>query len=426
MNISLSLISIYNHLITIHLKFLVLILTIICLSCTTTKRFTNEQNGTAETNPNLSNFIRVLLYENESSQHLNIQDEIILTDGIEDLARVKKGNKLILNLNNSEFSLSVNGITFYADSFIVLPALKNGILKIDGNRYRGQLKLFNSNNKIQIVNRISIEDYVKGVMTKEMPAGNGFENYQALKAFSICVRTYALSKLNENKGFFDLYQDTRDQVYDGVDGETDYTNQVVDETKGQIINYHSDLATIFYHSTCGGFTEDVYNVFGKKDISYLQSIEDGKEHYCKISPRYNWEEVYDEKSFLNSLLKSKVISTTDYSIDKVNIKSRLKSGRVNELEIFLIDRNNNIKQLFLYKNDIRYKLRSRDGKSILKSTLFDIKIDSTKNVIITGKGNGHGVGLCQWGAIGQSREKIDYKKILEHYFPGTRIEKIYD
>ena len=84
------------------------------------------------------------------------------------------------------------------------------------------------------------------------------------------------------------------------------------------------------------------------------------------------------------------------------------------------------KTIFLIGNQIRSIIRSSNDKSILKSTLFDITIDSKNNVVISGKGNGHGVGLCQWGAIGQSKKGIDFKEILNHYFPGTRLKSIYD
>jgi stage II sporulation protein D len=67
-----------------------------------------------------------------------------------------------------------------------------------------------------------------------------------------------------------------------------------------------------------------------------------------------------------------------------------------------------------------------DDKSILRSTFFNISVDNNKNIIIKGKGNGHGVGLCQWGAIGQSKIGIDFEEILNHYFPGTKVKSIYD
>ena len=77
-------------------------------------------------------------------------------------------------------------------------------------------------------------------------------------------------------------------------------------------------------------------------------------------------------------------------------------------------------------NGIRSIIRNSDGSSLLRSTLIEISIDSYKNVTIEGKGYGHGVGLCQWGAIGQSIIGINYKNILSHYFPGTKIKSIYD
>ena len=110
----------------------------------------------------------------------------------------------------------------------------------------------------------------------------------------------------------------------------------------------------------------------------------------------------------------------------MKIKSRFNSGRVNELDIIVNDGEEIQKTIFLVGNQIRSIIRSGDGKSILKSTLFNINIDKNKNIVITGKGNGHGVGLCQWGAIGQSKKGIDYEAILNHYFPGTTIKNLYD
>jgi len=314
---------------------------------------------------------------------------------------------------------------FVANIFYLMPYNETEIIKIDQKKYCGRIVISIIDSEIKVVNQIGLEDYVKGVMTKEMPIGKGTENYDALKAFSICIRTYAFNKINENKDFFDIYPDTRDQVYGGVDGETEYTNKIVDESKGQILFYENQSAIIFYHSTCGGRTEDVANVFSKKNISYLSGIEDGDEPYCKISPRYEWTEKYSEVTFIDRLYKAKLIESQNYKISDLKIKSRFNSGRVNDFEITLDDLEGNQKTILLRGNKIRGIIRSGDGKSILKSTLFDVNTNDG-NIIITGKGNGHGVGLCQWGAIGQSKKGIDYKEILNHYFPETIIKSIYD
>ncbi|MCU0342937.1 MAG: SpoIID/LytB domain-containing protein [Ignavibacterium sp.] len=355
-----------------------------------------------------------------------MNDELIIADDKRSLAKVASGNKLRFQKDSDEVSLTIGNKDFSADRFFLLSDDENEIIKIDGRQFRGRLVISNVDSEIKMVNQIGLEDYVKGVMTKEMPIGKGTENYDALKAFSICARTYAYNKINENKNFFDIYPDTRDQVYGGVEGETNFTNEIVDETAGQILVYENEPAIIFYHSTCGGFTEDVSNVFSKKNISYLSGIKDGDEPYCKISPRFEWTEEYSESTLIERLFNAKLIESKRYRISDINIKSRFNSGRVNELEITLKDNSGKENNILISGNRIRSIIRSADDKSILRSTFFNTDIDNNKNIIISGKGNGHGVGLCQWGAIGQSKKGIDFEEILNHYFPGTKVKSIYD
>lgn len=399
------------------------ILSLLLLSCSATKRFVNENNEGTITE---SNLIRVLLSEKSSEVQINIDSKISLSDENKLLAKINPGNKLFIKLNSDRLQLSISDKNFFADTFFLSGSREDPIIKIDGKQFRGKLKIFKSNSHIKVVNQIGLEDYVKGVMTKEMPIGNGNENYEALKAFSICVRTYALLKIFENKPIFDIYPDTRDQVYGGVDAETSLTNRIVDETKGQILSYNGSPAIIFYHSSCGGFTEDVKNVFSNNDLPYLKSVADGDEPFCSIAPNFNWKEEFSENVFVSRLFDAKLIPTKNFKLESVKVKSRFESGRVKELAINLIDDNKNEKTLTLLGNKIRNIIKTTNGKSILRSTFFDISIDGDNRVVIVGKGYGHGVGFCQWGAIGQSKKGIDYQTILNHYFPGTKIIKYND
>jgi stage II sporulation protein D len=389
------------------------------IGCTAIKRVFNSENI-----ENNFSSIRVLLNETSEVYKINVDFKLTLYDESGILAEVDKGNQINFSVIQGIVVCKITNQVFQSSSF----QLKSDdeILKVNGKKFRGVLKIFERNSQIKVVNSITLEDYVKGVMTKEMPVGNGNENYEALKAFSICVRTYAVNKLSEEKDLFDIYPDTRDQVYGGIDGETGYTNDIVDETNGQILTYNDNLATIFYHSTCGGFTEDVKNVFGKESIPYLISVEDGINHYCKISPRYYWAEKYSEETFIERLYKSKLIENVDYTLADVEVNSKFNSGRVNELLITVKDKVGEEKSVSLFGNSLRSIIRTSDNKSILKSNYFDIILDENKNVIIEGKGSGHGVGMCQWGAIGQSHLGINYKEILDHYYPGTRVRNIYD
>lgn len=403
--------------------FILLIFEIAFLSCSPTRRIFDADN---ESDSNLYSSIRVLLLESSEEISIKIGSKIILSDESNKLAEVKTGNTIMLSVNSNNLLAKISDQDFVSTNFYLDSEDANETININSKKYRGRIKILLKNSKIEIVNQMGIEDYVKGVMTKEMPIGNGIENYQALKAFSICVRTYAFNKIKEQKDFFDIYTDTRDQVYGGVDGETDYTNKIVDETAGQILTYEYGPATIFYHSTCGGFTEDVENVFGKESIPYLTSVEDGSDHYCKISPRYEWKENYSEEVFVDRLFKSDLIESNNYRVDNIEIISRFGSGRVNKLKISLLDKNGNEKTITLIGNNMRSVIKSGDNKSILKSNYFEVELNQNKEIVIDGKGSGHGVGMCQWGAIGQSKLGVDYLNILSHYFPGTKIKNSYD
>ncbi len=367
--------------------------------------------------------IRVLLNES-ASRSINIQNNVNLFSENTKLALINKGNTLSLSLLNGKIELTIGDKTFSSRQFILSSAEDNEIIKIDGKAYRGTIKLNANYDNIIVINQIALEDYVKGVMTREMPLGKDLENYGALKAFSICARTYAYTKIFEGKTFYDIFPDVRDQVYGGVDSETEYSNSIVDETRSQILTFNNKPAIVFYHSTCGGYTENATNVFSKVDVPYLKEVKDGTPSNCSISPRYEWTEIFPEYKIVDRLFTKGYIKGNNYSIKKVNINSRFKSGRVNELEFVLAQNNGQEISVKLYGNNIRSVIRTADDKSILRSNYFEIIKKNNGTVIINGKGSGHGVGMCQWGAIGLSKSGTDYKLIIDHYYPGTEIKKI--
>lgn len=412
--------SIFNK--NFYIKLIIYSFFIFFISCSSTKRIYDDNSSY-----NFDSFlVRVLVNENPDNLSLVVKDKIYLSDESGIIAEVKSGNVLNFSLSDENIKLVIEGRSFVSNIFFIESATDNKILQVDEKKYRGKLKVSNLNNEIKIVNELKIEDYVKGVMTREMPVGKGNDNYNALKAFSICIRTYAFNRMAQRRDLFDLFPDTRDQVYGGVIAETEYTNQIVDETAGQILSYDDKPAQMFYHSTCGGFTEDVQNIFNSGPIPYLISISDGNDPYCKISPRYEWSEKYSEALFINRLFAAGLLDNSDYSIKNISVESRFESGRVNELKINLINTAGQVKNISLFSNNIRSVIKTADGNSILRSTMFNISLDSKKNVLIDGKGFGHGVGMCQWGAIGQSKQGISYKEILNHYYPGTKIILIND
>jgi stage II sporulation protein D len=407
--------KILNHFLTIIISFSFLI-----VSCSSTKRF--PTNETVTVNPSS---VRVLLDEAESVYYLTIQSPVYIFQGSDKIAFVKPGNTIECISDKNEVKLIIQDQTYKAGAFLIQSPEANEVVIFNDKGYKGELKLIDLDGSVGIVNNLNIEDYVKGVVAKEMPVGKNSENFEALKAFAICVRTYSFNKISEGKNLYDLFDDTRDQVYGGLNAEHPLSNEAVEKTNNTILKFDGKPAAIFYHSTCGGQTEAAQNIFTNKQVPYMMGEEDGNEPYCNISPKYEWQEVYYSADLLQRLKRASLIGTVEYTIEDIFVESKFNSGRVSELVFELVDGKGNDKRVSIFGNRIRSVLRTANGKNILWSTFFDVTFNGD-NLEINGKGFGHGVGLCQWGAISLSRKGWNYSDILQHYFPGIEVESLND
>ncbi len=378
-------------------------------------------------NSNISGIsqIRVLLDEEPGSYNFINDSPVYLRNGDSYMALVNPGNHLSISSSGDEIEVEIEGKRFKGNDLRLVPESEEGSISFKGGSYRGSLNLVPEGSAVNIVNQLSVEEYLKGVIPREMPTGKGNEYFEALKAFTICARTYTYSKMRENKKNFDVFADTRDQVYGGSGIEKKIVNKVVDETRGLILTYDGKPAVTFYHSTCGGYTEDAKNVFPNMDLPYLVTVKDGDGPYCSISPKFRWTEKFSENTFIQRFLSAGYLDNSNYSIAGISINSTFRSGRINELEVDFTSNSGKSKQVKIYGNNIRYVIRTPDNKTILESSNFEIK-KSGDTIVINGKGYGHGVGLCQWGALEQSKEGRDFEEILSLYYPGTEIENYYD
>jgi stage II sporulation protein D len=396
---------------------------IIITGCSSSRRSYERENKFEKEEGTL---IRVLLNEQEGKYDWHVESPVYLSDADNELTLIHPGNSLSVSNSRDEININVGGKNFRGREFYLAAAEKDSSLNYNGSNYKGTLKIIRDGSEIRVLNVLSLEQYLKGVVPYEMPSANRKEYYEALKAFTICARTYTISKLNENKNTFDVYSDTRDQVYGGCGRENEALNKIVDETRGLILTYDGKPAITLYHSTCGGYTEDAANVFTKINAPYLRAIKDGEEPYCTISPKFTWTENFDEQDFIRRFVSAGYLDNHDYTFQSATINSLFRSGRINELQLNFSDRNNNLKTVKLYGNNIRYVIRTADNKSILESNNFDIKAAGDRHILIKGKGYGHGVGLCQWGALAQSKQGKTYQEILSFYYPGTKIESLND
>jgi len=160
-----------------------------------------------------------------------------------------------------------------AERLIIFPREEGSFIELDGNPYRGNLEIFlNANKKMTIINRLNLEDYLKGVVPGEM-SGHIFPVLEALKAQAVAARTYAVRNLGQfAKAGYDLCASPLCQVYKGVSAEQEITSRAVDETSGVVATYNGRLINALYTSTCGGHTESSQNVFPQMNEPYLKGV----------------------------------------------------------------------------------------------------------------------------------------------------------
>lgn len=304
----------------------------------------------------------------------------------------------------------------------------------DGRRYRGRLNVVRARTGrgLTLINRVPLESYLAGVVGQELGPRRPNER-QALLAQAVVSRTFALRNRGrwEADGF-DATADTRDQVYLGVTGESPQVWDALRATTGQVLEYHGRLIDAFFHSTCGGRTADVGEVFSSAvRAPYLRSVSDasgGGHFYCESSPRFRWREEWDGQT-LRTILTRTLAGVTTLNGDSVprirdvEVTRTTRSGRVGELRIRFAHGDVRISE-----RQVRSVLRPAPNRLLLSAAFRAFVTregDVVRRLVVEGRGAGHGVGMCQWGAIGRARAGQGYVKILTTYFPGTAVARLY-
>lgn len=314
--------------------------------------------------------------------------------------------------------------------FVARAAGRGSVLTVNGARYRGEVWIMpNDGGGLTVVNRLYLEDYLRGVVPMEI-GHRTLDEAAAVAAQAVAARSYAYTHLAGPGQRYDMRNTVADQVYGGADAETPLGDAAVAQTRGLVLTYHGVVINAPYHSTCGGRTAAASEVWRTGDEPYLVSVSDRipgtDRYYCDISPRFRWQRTFTRatlRALLDRYLKdyAAVSSRGPGAPRSVSVDSHTPSGRVHTLSI-VTDRG----RYRLQKNDIRFVLRSSDGE-ILNSTAFTVEDVHDPDgrlsaVVVRGSGYGHGVGMCQWGAIGRARAGQDFRTILRAYYPGTTVQ----
>ncbi len=348
------------------------------------------------------------------------------------LAVIPAGETWRLSATTGVVVTSPVGVSSAAADRLVLSAATPGYpVRVNGRLYRGLVEALRDPSGITLVNRLGLEEYLQGVVSAEM-GRRSLEEREALRAQAVVSRTYAMRNLRRwGARGFDVYGTVADQVYGGMSAETPEGNEAVAATSGRILTYAGAPIDAFFYSTCGGRTAEGTEVFRAANRAYLRSVSDVSldgTAYCSISPRYRWREEWTGDALRATLERTLPAATGTPAeqvreVSDVRVIYRTGSGRVGQLGIGL--RQSEVR---VDGPAVRGVLRSPSG-DILRSNAFELTVTGAgqrvTRLVADGGGAGHGVGFCQWGAVGRSRAGHDYRRILEAYYQGATLEKVY-
>ncbi|MGR3221348.1 MAG: SpoIID/LytB domain-containing protein [Candidatus Anammoxibacter sp.] len=353
--------------------------------------------------------INVLLLNNAKEFSLTISSpfEIFsLDDPSGNRKSIKKHNKLPesrVTLTNTHILIGNNR---YKRGTIELVVKTGGKIKVNNNSYRGTIKIIpRVNGKFLVIEGTDVESFLQGVIGSEMPAS---WPKNTLFAQTVAARTYVLYKKKKRNA--DMYHINKlDLAYKGILNENSKTRDMVNKSKGIIMVYNWQIFPGYFHSTCGGHTEDVYHTFKEKSIPPLAGVACG---YCKSSKYYRWQTDVNKGALGTKLHKRYKTVTSFSSIRPVDIGP---GGHAATIEI-----RSSSKTKKIDANTFRLLV----GPNKLFSTAFTVK-NTGMNLKLSGKGWGHGVGLCQYGSRGMGKLGFKWFEILKHYYPKIDLVKIY-
>jgi stage II sporulation protein D len=274
-----------------------------------------------------------------------------------------------------------------------------------------------------------------GVVPAEI-GGLSPELLEAGRAQAIAARSYTLFyRGRRGTEGFDLYGTVEDQVYGPIENERPLATRCVETTRGSIAISKSGPIRANYCSTCGGITSDVWEAWPADPLSYLVGHRDrGPQHdYCVDSPHYRWREEWRPEEFLSDIATygpPEGVAVPAGGIGELRdarIAARSRSGRAWRVSVETTTGTVEIPAYALR----RVLRRPGNPAQILRSTLIKIGVlrdprtHRVLAVVVSGAGSGHGVGLCQTGAIGMARAGNDANHILLHYYSGVEIKRFY-
>ncbi len=337
----------------------------------------------------------------------------ISSDALCDVIKPSTGEVLLRSLDLSNGAkvnvrdgrIRIEGAGLEESSLRVFPQKDTGF-SFDGKEYWGVLDISAGGDRSRAINRVELEDYLKGVVPREV---YHFWPMSVLKAQAVASRSYAVfESIRRRKREYDLTSDTFTQVYGGKSAERPRTTNAVILTRGEVLKFDGKLIAGYFHSSCGGHTADVSKGWGGQYSEHFKGV---RSPYCRWSPPFRW--------------KARI--TTAAIIEKLNA-SGYGFGSIDDIKHGRRDNSSRLECVRIRSRNKWFEIPIRDfmssiGRASIRSSNFRVR-KYPRFYDFDGYGWGHGVGMCQWCSFGLSLRRWSYERILEHFYPGAKVSDI--
>jgi len=323
----------------------------------------------------------------------------------------------------------VGNVVMGGGELLIKPA-QDGAVSVNGKPYRGEYRLVPvSADRFDVVNDVPMEGYLKGVLPGELPRSWHPEAY---KAQAITARTYALFEMKtRNAGkHFDVFDDTRSQVYGGMGVETAKSREGADDTAGIVVAYGAPgkapkIFKAYFSSCCGGVGQSVTDAFNEEGTPVM--VEQSVGGLCNASPKYNWPPVVISKTELTRRVRSWGAKRGRAEKDMANIE-RLDVSHINQygrpVRFIITDARGN--RFSLSGEETRWACNAdANGGPTLLSSFFKPVNEPDAVRFTDGHGFGHGVGLCQWCTEARAEQGMRHEDIVRLAYPRSILVAAY-
>lgn len=261
-------------------------------------------------------------------------------------------------------------------------------------KYRGSIVIYAKSGKLQVINEVDVDEYVQGVLKGEVGYGQNVEYY---KVQAVISRTYSLYLQKHKEEGYDLCDHVHCQVYKGISYDENIKEAVLATSGEVIVDSALNYLNTLFHSNCGGQTVTTDYVWNKK-LANLESI---KDPHCLTTSNARWRKTISKDRWVRYL-----------------------ANKTNKSKEFVLAQKLDFNQAYRKKH-YKFggkKIRLTDIRSYfgLKSTFFSVH-DIGEKIVLVGRGFGHGVGLCQQGAIEMSKKGYTYKDIIYFYYQNISV-----